>query len=141
MKTKQFITAVLISCGIMVFGVTQAYAQATSAGPQTQEVVQPGTVTIDFIGFQSGNVQMNIIHDGQREYFLGTTAGNIGHFIAESDSFDIEIVDISWWTTPSFKYLSGSANLQIEKISEYKYHVTGFRLSESGANIVLVFGN
>lgn len=140
MKAKQFIAAIIISCGLMAFGATQAYAQSAFASTQTQEV-QPGTVTIDFIGFQSGSVQLNVIHDGQREYFQGTTAGNIGHFIAEGDSFDIEIVDISWWTNPSFKFLSGSANLQIEKTTEYKYHVTGFRLSESGANIVLVFGN
>lgn len=143
MRTKQFIAAILISCGIMSFGATQTYAQTTPGQQQTKETepVRPGFVNIDFVGFQSGSVQLYITNNGEQQYFLGTSAGTIGHFAVVGDTFDIEIGDIPWWTAPSFKYLSGSPNLRIEKKTYSKYHVVGEDIDQSGAYIVLVFGN
>lgn len=114
MKAKQFLSALVLLCGILVL---------TGSKPAPR-VNNDSKVWFCATGLgYSGNVDVRVVHNGETYNFSSLTAlpNFLGEFRFTGNSFEMEITLHN--NTPSLTRITTSPTLQIEEISTLKYRV------------------
>ena len=143
MKTKPlFLASMFAFCGMLMFGPVSASNEPSANTPAAEPspvLNKKLTVAIGMTGVESGSVTVYISNNGKGYSFVGSHSGFIGEFTLEGDSFDIELAFSS--VSPSFSCLTTSANFNVTRISDTKYHVTVYDEWLEFGEIGLHFGN
>lgn len=142
MKTKQFLSAVAIACGILVFAGNQAFAQST---PEKAIGFGDKTINVATHYLQSGSVNVKITNDGKTYYFNGTGSYGVsqvqlGSFPFKGTYFDVEVTLNN--PSPNFWLLAGPPFFQFENQYALSTRVTWSDddLNDAG-ELIIVFRN
>ncbi|MDE6499179.1 MAG: hypothetical protein K2K83_00545 [Rikenella sp.] len=139
MKTKRLLFSVLLFCGMVAFATVWARPDSSQPAESKFDPDQV-MVAVGMTGLESGSVDIQIVFDNGKTYFLtGSANGFIGEFLLESNSFDVELFFHN--TSPAFSRLTTSATLEFTQVSDTKYHVTVYDKWITFGEIGLHFGN
>lgn len=116
MKAKQFLSALVLLCGILVL---------TGSKPAPR-VNNDSKVWIGMTGLDYGTMDVRILHNGETydfssQYSSGGYFGLLGEFRFTGSSCEMEI---TLHNTPSITRITTSPTLKIEEISTLKYRVS-----------------